>query len=194
MFATKFEGFTDGQVQVIQAACTAMEGMATRSIDAPQNMALWFGAGQNVAVNEKLRKMNRVIADAGRTVTFVNRTGGHLGVRHQSLYNKQLLPVGQEENLVGVIAYAHPVDRRNEAGAKRTETHVGSGMRIYLNDVFFTLSADLRAATVYHELTHKVLATEDHAYDPGPCQALALNSPAMALENADNFGLFVAQC
>ncbi|WP_157937740.1 M35 family metallo-endopeptidase [Oceaniglobus roseus] len=194
MFSRRFEGFNANQQQVIETACQTMAAMSQRAIIAPRNMALWFGAGQNAIVTPKLRMMEAVIADTARTVTFVNRAGGQLGVQHTDIYTKTLLAPGNFQDLTGVVAYAHPVDRRDEPGPKRTISHVGSGMRIYLNDVFFQLDATERAVTVYHELTHKVLATNDHAYDPGPCQALAINNPGQATDNADNFALFVAQC
>ena len=194
MFQRKFEKFNSGQETAIEAACVIVEQMASRTLMPNKPLAIWFGAADRVALTSKLRKMSAVIADSNRTVTFVNRTGGSLGVAHTSIYEKKLLPPDKKENLDGVVAYAHPVDRRDEPGPKKTVSHVGSGMRIYLNDVFFTLEERLRAATIYHEMTHKVLATNDHAYDDADCQNLATSDPAKAIDNADNFALYAAAC
>lgn len=194
MFNRRFEGFSGGQETAIEAACVIVEQMATRTLMPNTPMATWFGAANRVDVVRKLRMMSAVIADSNRTVTFVNRTGGSLGVQHTSIYDKVLLDPDAKEDLDGVIAYAHPVDRRDEAGTKKTVSHVGSGMRIYLNDVFFSLDERMRGATIYHEMTHKVLATNDHAYDAGPCQNLATANPAQAIDNADNFALYAEAC
>ena len=128
MFQRKFEKFNSGQETAIEAACVIVEQMASRTLMPNKPLAIWFGAADRVALTSKLRKMSAVIADSNRTVTFVNRTGGSLGVAHTSIYEKKLLPPDKKENLDGVVAYAHPVDRRDEPGPKKTVSHVGSGM------------------------------------------------------------------
>lgn len=197
MFARRFEGFSQVQEQAIESACVDMRARTGRSLDDGGPIAAWFGAADRNLVLAKLRMMRNVIEDAGRRVTFVNRTGGKLGVTHSDIYTKHLNPVGQELQLQGsgVIAYAFPVDRRyGEQGPKSTISHVGSGMRIYLNDAFFTLDPILQAATIYHEMTHKVLATNDHCYDPVSCRLLATRNPMQAVDNADNFAHYIANC
>ncbi len=67
-------------------------------------------------------------------------------------------------------------------------------MRIYLNDVFFDLDTVMQSATIYHEITHKVLATNDHCYGPAACRFLATQNPGHAIDNADNFALYIADC
>lgn len=197
MFQRRFEGFSQQQQSVIAAACDGMQQRAARSLDQGAPIAAWFGAADRNQVFLKLRMMQNVIQDGSRTVTFVNRTGKKIGVTHTDVYTKHLNPVGQETPLQGsgIVAYAFPVDRRyGDPGPHSTVSHVGSGMRIYLNDVFFTLDPVLQAATIYHEMTHKVLATNDHCYDPVACRMLAARNPAQALDNADNFAHYIANC
>ncbi len=68
--------------------------------------------------------------------------------------------------------------------------HVGSGYRVILGNVFLrdrTPHED--AQTIYHELTHKVLKTKDHAYGKEKCKLL-VSTPANALTNADSFAYY----
>jgi hypothetical protein len=197
MFARRFEGFSQAQEATVEAACLAMQSRAARTLDDGTPITAWFGAADRNQVLQKLRMMRNVIDDNARSVTFVNRTGGKIGVTHTDVYTKHLNPIGQETPLPGsgIVAYAFPVDRRyGEQGTKSTISHVGSGMRIYLNDVFFTLDPVAQAATIYHEMTHKVLATNDHCYEAVACRLLAARSPAQALDNADNFANYLANC
>lgn len=72
--------------------------------------------------------------------------------------------------------------------------HVGSGMRILV--VWKThQNADLTylTETMYHELTHKVGSTTDITYDRDQCLKLALNRPADAARNAENYNLFLGE-
>ena len=44
------------------------------------------------------------------------------------------------------------------------------------------------AATIYHELSHKLLGTNDHQYGPAACKRLPKQQQ---LRNADNYGCFI---
>jgi len=48
-----------------------------------------------------------------------------------------------------------------------------------------------RAQTIYHELSHKVIATNDHFYGPILCRARAAANNLHCRRNADSFGYFV---
>ena len=197
MFKRRFEKFDAGEEAIVEAACQRAHDMAGKALGQNTPMATWFGAADRTLVLGKLRQMHSVINDANRTVTFVNRKGKSLGASYNpdNLYQHHLLPVGKAEPLVtpqgSAIAYAFPVDRRyRDEGPKTTVSHVGSGMRIYLSEVFFQLDPDMQGATVYHEMTHKVLATNDHAYDDD-CKKLP---PEKAVNNADSFALYAMNC
>lgn len=45
-------------------------------------------------------------------------------------------------------------------------------------------------STVLHEWSHAFCGTEDYEYEDGPCQALANNDPAKAIDNADSYENF----
>jgi len=63
---------------------------------------------------------------------------------------------------------------------------------IYLCNVFWGASAADKAGTITHELSHfnVVAGTSDWAYGVSACQALARQSPAQAVDNADNVAYF----
>lgn len=79
----------------------------------------------------------------------------------------------------GVYAYVYPLQP----------------WEIYLCPAFRAATAggtDSRAGTIVHELSHFQLTagTDDHAYSQGAAQNLALTSPALAIDNADNHEYF----
>jgi Lysine-specific metallo-endopeptidase len=62
--------------------------------------------------------------------------------------------------------------------------------KIYLDKEFFRAKSLERAGTLVHEMTH-FLGTKDHAYGPEACKNLARRTPALAIQNADNYEFFV---
>jgi hypothetical protein len=196
MIQVKFDGISLAkQRQLIQARDDAARLAAL--FNAATHRALlieWFGAGADTdgGLIANLRLMQTILDDSMRTVTFVERSGGSLQVSYNPDNIAQppvLMPPGSPAaGLAGTAAYAFPTDAR---GQSETKFHVGSGMRIYIGPTFGTRNQHEDAQTVYHEMTHKVLGTNDHAYDPNPCRALARTDPASARKNADNYAYFV---
>ncbi len=189
------EKFSSDQEATIQVDFERMTVMAAKTCLSPLPISKWFGAANRVTLRENLKRMRLIINDVKqerRTITFVNRSGKKLRVEYKSLYN----PVPSTPVDVDKVcyAYAFPVDRRNEnLGLHDTLAHVGSGMRIYLSKNYFDLPDVERSATMYHEMTHKVLATEDYRYDEEPCRNLTA-TPEKAIKNADNYTLFLMDC
>jgi Lysine-specific metallo-endopeptidase len=91
----------------------------------------------------------------------------------------------------GFYGYAFPIDNRDTDSP--TDTHQGSGMRVYLGKAYFgTGVVDReRAQTIYHELTHKIIGTNDHFYGPALCRTAAARGDPDCRRNADSFGYFV---
>lgn len=193
----RYEGFTTAQEGILAGDYAEMLNMAQRTLAHGAPLATWFGAADRTVLLRRLRAMYNVVNAGERTITFVNRIGGVLKVKYNSLYNCELMDEGSPgEDLNGVYAYAFPVDRRNEFGSGSTGgllSHVGSGMRIYICNEYFGANDAERASTIYHEVTHKVLATEDYSYDEDDCLAFAAQ-PAKAMRNAENYGFFLRDC
>jgi hypothetical protein len=89
------------------------------------------------------------------------------------------------------FGYAFPID--NRATGADTVTHQGSGFRVYLGQVYFKSGVidRERAQTIYHELTHKVIGTNDHFYEAPECRAQAKRGNPQCRRNADSFGYFL---
>lgn len=95
---------------------------------------------------------------------------------------------GVNVNIQGLCAYVFLV-RSGEFAH-----HVGSGMRILVvwkthasHDVTYL------SQTMYHELTHKIGSTTDIVYNRAQCQQLAVQRPADAARNAENYNLFLSE-
>jgi hypothetical protein len=94
-------------------------------------------------------------------------------------------------NAGGFYGYAFPIDNRDTGAV--TRTHQGSGFRVYLGKAYFGsgIVDRERAQTIYHELTHKIIATNDHFYGAALCRARAASGNLHCRRNADSFGYFL---
>jgi hypothetical protein len=153
-------------------------------------------------VKAGLQKMHAFLTDTGRTITFVDARGQSekllrfceravpgIPGRHGAVESvMQGLP-----NVVPMTAgdYAYVKTLKGLDATAPAEAHLGSGMRIYIGERGFHPSKTVRdtAATVYHEICHKVLATVDHAYKVPDCSDLA--NTGRAVQCADSWALFV---
>ncbi len=208
----RFEGMSLKQEATLRLDYQRMLSMEDRTRGQGVPYTTWFGGDERPRLLDNLAKMRQVIRDHERTLSFVNRVGGVLKVEYKSLHSAELMPVGSAGNPLvetlidgrkqGAIAYVFPVNRMNEVPGARiakdldplpTSSHVGSGMRMYLTDLYFASSDKERASTIYHEITHKVLACEDICYGSTDCRALA-TSTRRALRNADSYAMFLLSC
>jgi Lysine-specific metallo-endopeptidase len=218
MFQIRFDSskgiaFPASQEGSTRAACVQLEGLARRSITYPQtDMVEWFGAGADTDAKLKanIKSMLDMVTDGMRTVTFVQGSGLELKVGYNpenalqppvlnnptqpGVFNKPVVtrPTTPGAGSGQFFGLAFPVNA-TKPGESRSMGHVGSGFRIYLGQDYFRTPPNSmdRPQTVYHELTHKVLATNDHAYGANDCRHLAINNPMQARKNADNYGYFV---
>jgi hypothetical protein len=207
MFKIKYENLDRVWQVNISVACTMVERLSFLALKFTRaktiaSMVAWFGedADSNPGLRENILRMHAVIIDTTRTVTFVNALGTQLRVHYnpdnilQSPVPIAPTPVKEME---GYYAWVFPLGMQAFPSGKMLTkkdplAHAGSGMRLYLG--YQTLMAprvdDLDLIqSIYHELTHKVLATNDHDYGEEPCKSLI--SDGRALENADNYGFFL---
>ncbi len=172
----------------------------------------WFGANADTdaTLRANLLLMDEIIKDNQRTVTFVQGSRIDLRVAYNpenalqpavlenptkpTVFDKPVIEPARAPtaNAGGFFGFAFPMNAGKESES-RTRGHVGSGFRIYLGKEYFSTASNSmdRPQTVYHELTHKVLATNDHEYGAAGCRALAISDPAKAKKNADSYGYFV---
>jgi len=72
----------------------------------------------------------------------------------------------------------------------------GTGIRIYVEDLFGTHHINKCARMIIHELSHKILATKDYLIDGSvvyraeACRALAASDPDQAVTIADSWSMF----
>ncbi len=61
---------------------------------------------------------------------------------------------------------------------------------IVLCSVYYTSDFEDKYETIVHEMTHASARTEDYQYGRMNCRYLAIDDPARAVNNADNYGYF----
>lgn len=100
----------------------------------------------------------------------------------------------------GRLIYTDSVAERGTGSNEGTEAFVwGDPLDVvYIEDEFFGNRNTLTGLTnwtriVIHELTHRELGTEDYAYEHQGINPIRL-SPAKAIENADSWAWFCADC
>ncbi|MCK5819512.1 MAG: hypothetical protein KAH18_09745 [Psychromonas sp.] len=184
---------------------------------------LWFGdASPEVIVELKknTHKLLSIFTDTERYIKFINAREQHLmkGVarrlpennRPDQLYDNAIAQGGERsmgpENLnafVFPLSWSDPSDQ--------CSGHVGSVMNIYIGNYYFNTSRSflMKAHTIIHELSHKILFTVDYAYREYPdnnkflkagyfsdvygenkCKLLAIENPKEAMRNADCMAYF----
>lgn len=172
-----FEGFSDREKIYMMEAFRRMKSASSRAKTAllggdVKAYRKWFeaaGATQTMKVAAIVNEVDAAIN--GRPITFA-----------------KLDRPGVNVNTAGLCAYVFLVR------SGQYVHHVGSGMRILV--VWKThADADLTylSETMYHELTHKVGSTTDLCYDPNQCLQLAIQRPADAARNAENYNRFLGE-
>ncbi|HEY4032266.1 MAG TPA: M35 family metallo-endopeptidase [Caulobacteraceae bacterium] len=170
--------------KVARAMRVVQMGMATGAgVGSPEGKryATWFGAANRDQINEMALKAEAMLeAMRTRPVTFVLRENmiGHIVNGRDPLGPMTDDPMGP-----GTYGFVW----------KTGANHAGAGMRIVCCDRFITKPCVYEgpAATIYHELTHKVLGTSDTSiagvttYGIADCKALAKKDPASARNVAD---------
>lgn len=173
----RFDGFSDGEQAFMLQAFYRMKTASSRARTALLNADLkayrkWFEASGTTQVMKVATIVNEVdSAINGRPITFA-----------------KLDRPGVSADTSGLCAYVFLVR------SGQFLHHAGSGMRIMVvwqthagGDVTYL------SETMYHELTHKVGSTTDLAYDQGLCLRMAIDRPADAARNAENYNLFLSE-
>ncbi|RST50645.1 M35 family metallo-endopeptidase [Variovorax sp. MHTC-1] len=179
-------GYADAMLGAQKATMgmrAALMGVATgRGAGSPEleRYTTWFGTASRAAMEDMLQKAETMLlAMKTRPVTFVLR---ETITNH---YINGVDPLGPTvDDVVGPGVYGYVWNAGN---------HTGSGMRVVINQRFLTKPDRYEgpAATIYHELTHKVLGTTDKdsagalVYGIPGCRALARTNPGDARQLAD---------
>lgn len=198
---TKPYHFSAQERDLITKACELL-GRASARVILPLRdpvrdllMTAYFGAQsdqERSLMLLNLKALDGVIQDQGRKVTFADGSDRHMQIK-MNPNNIDQYPTWRSapmttQEMEGAGAWVHTLP----GGApSHGAHHVGSGMRIILGQAWSQIGT-LRgqAATIYHELTHKILGTNDHQYGEIPCKRLPKD---MARRNADNYGLFIEE-
>jgi hypothetical protein len=214
MFKIRFDsGISAAEQKETTTACGIVEAMSrdlVRGIGSERYEKYcrrWFGSFDRNRIAANVRRMDAVIANPEITVTFVSRQDKNLNAIYGGINvppatidpaNSSSLEVRgtrygtakpNDTSLTSVYAFVFPAQG---GGSALMSHHVGSGIRLYLANVYFALPhGDAgRAHTIYHELTHKTLGTEDHMYEAQPCYDMATSQPHKAGTNADSYAFF----
>jgi hypothetical protein len=207
MFNIKLEGFPTGSTfhDAIRRACLEVKRRSelAQQISRPKTrraLEEWFGDADIPEVWANLARLDKVIRDSNRTVTFVNAVGKVIRVEYNP-DNIAQPPVFSTKpptlkEMRGVYAWVYPTLPQTTGTGNGDHSgplfHTGSGMRLYLGYQIVTkapIKDDELVQTIYHELSHKVIGTNDHEY--GRNESKSLIGDGRALKNADNYGYFL---
>ena len=189
--------FTEPNRQKITSACRELSKYS-RLVITPSKLRSriideYFGAVYNKQIHNHLILLNNVINNGSKTVTFVDGSPRRVRVKvnphnldaPQTIMKKPY----SKEVMDGAGAWVHTLPGTG-AARKPGEYHVGSGYRIILGKAFNPADPVMyNMGVLYHELTHKVLGTNDHCY--GKQNSKKLKGTARAIKNADNFNFFL---
>ena len=185
MFLVSGEGLSEAEVtelrNICATVCTLAHRAATENVG---NKVKWFGAMANSnAVSDGLKTMDEYLNKKCTRITFVRKNTGQIidQVPAESSDYGQVIP-----NVMQTTAFF-----------QKTAKHTSSGLRIFaMNEIIDAITNNDQVEKVnyvYHEVSHKVLDTVDFKYGTSACKTLAINSPAKAVRNADNWGYYIAK-
>ena len=98
--------------------------------------------------------------------------------------NYRSISTGLDRNYTVFADVADPDDYAYVFPARPTEIYLGNQFFVgYQNKAVI----DSTAGTIVHEVSHLTCNTDDHEYGQGNCRDLAVNNPAKAVNNADNY-------
>jgi hypothetical protein len=194
----------EGLDVAIECSGLAMDAAAKNFRTSQKLLKAFFNRPQDLdRVKEGLAKMHAFLTDSNRFITFVDARGqsekllrfceravpgvpgrSSHGATEMVLEGIRVVPMTEGD-------YAYVKTLKDKDTSAPTEAHQGSGMRIFIGERGFHPSKTVRdtAATVYHEICHKVLGTVDHAYKVPDCSALT--DTERAVQCADSWSLFV---
>jgi len=189
--------FTEPQRRKITNACRELSKYSKLVIISSKLrsriIGKYFGAGYANQIDNQLKLLNNVINNGSKTVTFVDGSPRRVRVKvnphnldaPQKIMDKPY----SEAKMDSAGAWVHTLPGTG-AARKPGEYHVGSGYRIIFGKAFNPNDPVFNnMGVVYHELTHKVLGTNDHCYGEQNCENL--KGTVRAIKNADNFNFFL---
>lgn len=185
MFTVSGEGLSNAEVAELTNICAAVCALAHRA--ATENVGdkvKWFGAMANsAAVTDGLKTMDQYLNKQCSRITFVRKNTGQI-----------VDQVAAESSDYGQVI---PNVMQTTANFQKSAKHTSSGLRIFaMNEIIDAITNNDQVEKlnyVYHEVSHKVLDTVDFKYGTTDCKALAINKPARAVRNADNWGYYIAK-
>ncbi|MCP3979322.1 MAG: hypothetical protein GY716_08340 [bacterium] len=156
----------------------------------------WFGARDHPAVGAMLGSLSKYVNEKCSRMTFVSANEKYYGAVFGNIVSTR-----PEANELGGVHKQLPhgfFETKDDYRKKDGYLKVGSGMRVYLGKTYFKAKKYERVNTLFHELTHRVVMTVDAVvagkkmYGKKNCMTLSDANTLLAIENADNWGYFMA--
>ena len=153
----------------------------------------YFGVAYEMQLHSQLILLDNVINNTSKTITFVDGSPRQVRVKvdpnNIDAPQKIMDTSYSKEIMAQAGAWVHTLPGTG-AARKPGGYQAGSGYRIILGKAFNPHDrVFLTMGVIYHELTHKILGTNDHCYDKQSCKAL--KGTVRAIKNADNFNCFL---
>ena len=93
------------------------------------------------------------------------------------------------------VEFTYQLDPGTHCGPATYAYTYHDSTTIWLCQVFWDSPAtgtDSKAETILHEHTHATARTDDHEYGQDDCRQLAIDDPATAIDNADNYAYYAS--
>jgi len=164
-------------------------------------MKMWLGVTRfperiNV-VTSAMREMQDKLQAPETFITFVNMEN------QRNIQCKQFVTIHRRQDIQNGLVHTQFTNFENfmitiqsKTDTARVRDGCGTGIRIYVEDLFGTYHINKCASIIIHELSHKILGTHDHLIDGSAiygakaCKALAAKAHNNAITIADNWAMF----
>jgi len=164
-------------------------------------MKMWLGVTRfpepiNV-VTSAMREMQDKLQAPETFITFVNMEN------QRDIQCERFATIHRRQDIQDGLVHTQFTNFKNfmitipsKTDTARVRDGCGTGIRIYVEDLFGTYHINKCASIIIHELSHKILGTNDHLIDGSAiygakaCKALAAKAHNNAMTIADNWAMF----
>lgn len=180
-------------------------GVLAKNPNQGGNLSKWFGSADRVAIGHMLTNLNKYLNERCTSITLVSTPGSSFG----AIWYEPTTFGFEDDEGYSEKMWGSSVKTNSKSDFQKPGGYLllSTGIRIQVSGAYYDPPEKNgndgldqmdtgRINTIFHEITHRVLQTVDapkgKCYGYNNVRNLALTNPAQALQNADNWGYFLA--
>ncbi|XP_064404710.1 LOW QUALITY PROTEIN: extracellular protease-like [Halichondria panicea] len=162
----------------------------TKAMKNPKFGGTWTDVMKKDATNVYTKAFQVMLNATDLAVFNTNRYTTWFGTINYSGYVKSVLQDCTNDMQVYSFTLYNGLSVQSACGPYDYAYRFDGTLYIVLCKVYYTSGFEDKYETIVHEMTHASARTEDYEYGRTGCKKLAIDNPAKAVNNADNYAYF----